>query len=373
MPARAAERWGSRSADGGTSFMEVEDGRAAVVTAADDHREKLLSPATGVLLLGAVTVLWGAQHSTIRLTLLDGDALDAAVLNLVRFGLAAVCFSPWLPAPRSAGAAVLAWRGGAELGFWLFLGFCLQSVGLLYTTAQRSGLLLYLNVKLVPFLAYCVFKREVALSAWVSAIIAFFGTFLVAGDGAGGHPPNIGDALSLTAACASALFIIRLETFAPVTNAKQLNAVSTAFVAALCLPWAFAEAALQAPPDMQGGITKLAEFACCQVAKRTQAMVQNHFLAMISLGVVTTAFTNYLQTVGQRSVSATVASVIYALDPLWGCLFAYLWLGELLGLQGLTGCAVLVFVWLYQLALSCRFADGAKPPASPERTAASAN
>ena len=36
---------------------------------------------------------------------------------------------------------------------------------------------------------------------------------------------------------------------------------------------------------------------------------------MIYLGVLTTAFTNWLQTIGQQSIPATTASAIYALDP----------------------------------------------------------
>ena len=87
-------------------------------------------------------------------------------------------------------------------------------------------------------------------------------------------------------------------------------------------------------------------------------------LSVIYLGVLTTAFTNWLQTIGQQSVPATTASAIYALDPplshalmrtlsscevkfshwllterlntklrLWGAFFAYLFLGEALGTQ----------------------------------------
>ena len=34
---------------------------------------------------------------------------------------------------------------------------------------------------------------------------------------------------------------------------------------------------------------------------------------------------------------------------LWGAFFAYLFLGETLGAQGLLGCLILFAVWLYQL------------------------
>ena len=39
-------------------------------------------------------------------------------------------------------------------------------------------------------------------------------------------------------------------------------------------------------------------------------------LSVVYLGVLTTAFTNWLQTIGQQSIPATTASAIYALDPI---------------------------------------------------------
>ena len=185
-------------------FWRLSDSESSI-----GGRRTTVSRSVAVLLLGMVTVLWGSQHSIIKYTLQQGanDSLQAACLNLVRFGLAGLCFSPWLPVvqPERQGVrARLEWRAGAELGFWLFLGFCLQAAGLLYTTAQRSGLLLYLNVKLVPFFAWSIFGRAVPLSAWLSALAAFLGTLLVAMDDAAGVDPNIGDLLSLLAAAASA-------------------------------------------------------------------------------------------------------------------------------------------------------------------------
>ena len=49
---------------------------------------------------------------------------------------------------------------------------------------------------------------------------------------------------------------------------------------------------------------------------------------LLYLGIVTTALANYLQTQGQRGVSASTASLIFALDPVWGAFFANLILGE---------------------------------------------
>ena len=104
--------------------------------------------------LNLVTLLWGSQHAVIKglVELTDSPAL----VNAVRFDLAALLALPWLPRPRLAlpntdpdtspdtapgtapgtspgddgaeAAAVRAtWAGGAELGLWTFAGFSLQA------------------------------------------------------------------------------------------------------------------------------------------------------------------------------------------------------------------------------------------------------
>jgi drug/metabolite transporter (DMT)-like permease len=52
-------------------------------------------------------------------------------------------------------------------------------MGLQATTAQRSGFLLYLNLKFVPFLAYLFYQRPIRPGTWISALTAFTGTALL--------------------------------------------------------------------------------------------------------------------------------------------------------------------------------------------------
>lgn len=59
------------------------------------------------------------------------------------------------------------------------------------------------------------------------------------------------------------------------------------------------------------------------------------------LAVVTTALTNWMQAVGQRSVPAERAAVIYAMDPVYAAGFAYLLLGETLGPAGVLGAGII--------------------------------
>jgi len=68
----------------------------------------------------------------------------------------------------------------------------------------------------------------------------------------------------------------------------------------------------------------------------------DHSGGIIYLGLIATALTNYLQTVGQKSIPPSQAAVIYSLDPLYGAFFANLWLGEEIGQRGWCGAALVL-------------------------------
>ncbi|GAX20375.1 hypothetical protein FisN_9Hh087 [Fistulifera solaris] len=287
---------------------------------------------SSVLLLNVVAVIWGSQHAVIKQVM---ESSDASFFTLLRFGLAALLAAPftpgvsrlWNPAIDTKEAAQT-WRWGLEMGFWMFLGFSFQAIGLEYTTAQKSGFLLYLNVKFVPFLAYLLLGRTIRRSTLLSALVAFTGTALLATAGSaseGLNDLNIGDAWSVAAAMASAMFILRLEqASAQVANAAEFNAASMWVVATLSAIWTCWNAV---PLDVGDALWRTAT---------------EHGWEIVYLGGVATALTNWIQSKAQKGISAERASVIYAMDPVYGAFFSSWWLGESLGgLQGWIGAGMI--------------------------------
>lgn len=205
----------------------------------------------------------------------------------------------------------------------MFLGYAMQAVALQTTTAARSGFLLYLNVKLVPLLAWALYARAIQPSVWASAALALFGTLLLSYDGS---PPVIGDAWSIGAAFASAMFIVQLEKASERVPAPALSAMSLAGVTLMSGVWMLCEAVLR------GGHTDMGRV----VAEILPDSLKGG-LGIVYLGLVTTALSNYLQAAGQKNVPAERAAVVYALDPVYGAIFAGALLGERLGVQGLIG------------------------------------
>lgn len=276
--------------------------------------------------------MWGTQHSIIKLAV-DSAHSTPASLNCARFFLAALVSAPFLPPLPRLSRLPLVWTRGLEQAAWMFAGYAAQAVALQTTTAARSGFLLYLNVKLVPLLARILYGRRIAPSVWASAALALAGTVLLTYDGS---PPVVGDLWSVAAAAASAMFIVRMERAAAVAEPSAVSAVAVAGVAGLSGVWAVLDAVWAAPGT--GGLELVKQVVDGIVPDSPETLA-----GVLYLGLVTTALSNYLQTVGQKRIPAEKAAVLYALDPVYGAMFAYLLLGESLGMQGIAG-AILVTI-----------------------------
>jgi drug/metabolite transporter (DMT)-like permease len=344
-----------------------------------------------VVLLNIVAIIWGTQHSIIKTVVED---CDASSFSLARFGIATVIASPYTPSigpfltrlfdidadtntntnantntariedgttsgcsdsdgsnssivrgeedddDDSKDAAFMAWKWGIEMGMWMFLGYAFQAVGLEYTTASRSGFLLYLNVKFVPFFARILFGRTISVSTWGSALAAVVGTALIAYDGGKTMIVwNVGDLLSIAAAAASAMFILRLESASnAVRDSSALNATSLWVVTLASLVWCILEGIIPTSTTtnpllllMENGSSYLVSsnqegaglwtVMTNSLEATSNGVIQTlmkHPVELLYLGGITTALANYIQTKAQGQISAERASIIYALDPVYG-------------------------------------------------------
>ena len=201
-----------------------------------------------------------------------------------------------------------------------------------YTTAQRSGFLLYLNVKFVPFFARILFGREISIPTWISAAVAVLGTALLSWEGSS-LDLNVGDLWSIAAAATSAMFILRLEAAsAAVADSGALNAACLWVVSIASLLWTLGQGILETSTVME---------TIPHVWDNVLFTMKTHPVELVYLSGITTALANYIQTRAQRSVSAERASVIYAMDPVYGAMFSYWLLGERLTTTGIVGASLI--------------------------------
>lgn len=265
-------------------------------------------------------------------------------------------------APRTDGAAAadagapLPLREGLELGAYLFLGSTLQIFGLRDTSASRGAFIVQLSTVLTPLLEGALARQWPARRVLAGCAVAFLGVALLVTEGGAGASSSLkGDLLIAASAVAYSLHVVRLSVHAPRLAPIQLaraKEVSRLGLASGVLAVGLAVSSTQA--------SEAAAF-CRAMASGGDAPL--HAAAILLwTGVVTTAFTTWGQSFGQAVVSASTASVVYTLQPVWSSVFASWLLGESFGPQACVGAVLILGALVLVVSL-----QGPEPPDSELR------
>jgi drug/metabolite transporter (DMT)-like permease len=282
------------------------------------HQERVSLGADFALL--AVAAIWGFTFTAVQRALDDAGPISFLA---ARFAIAALVLAAAFPRRalrinrKGLGFAVL-------IGLWLTLGYALQTVGLLYTTASRSAFITGTNLIFVPILAVAISRVRLRTTSVLAVPIAAAGMYLLTSPSTGGL--NRGDALTFGCALAFALHIATSERAAP-----HHDPVALAF-------WQILTALVAS-----GLLLGIAETPRLTLTSWTIA-------ALAVTGVFATALAFTVQMWAQRRTSATHAAVIFAAEPVFAGVFSYVIQHERLALGALFGCAlILVSILLTQL------------------------
>jgi len=186
------------------------------------------------------------------------------------------------------------------LGALVFLGYWMQTHGMVYISPSRSAFLTGLYVVLVPFADRLLRKTRVPLPAWIGSLLALIGTTMLIGGF--DTRPTIGDALTLACAVCFALHVVYTADFTMRHSALGLAAVQV-----------FAVGVFATPPSF---------FAPHKPMTPEVAWV------IVATAIVTTAIAFVALMWGQARVSATEAAVILAFEPVAASVTSILWYGE---------------------------------------------
>jgi drug/metabolite transporter (DMT)-like permease len=271
-----------------------------------------------LLTLLFVTVVWGATFPVLKVATTQLSGVETSAL---RFLLAALCMLPWaVRAPRAA------WRDGALLGALVLFSYVAQAFGLQFISSNRSAFLTSLNVLMVPLLGV-VFGNTLSWRIVLAAMLACAGIGLMSWDGGGNL---LADASTVAGALGYALYVIVLSARAGKHAARDLAATQIVWMAVLGGLWMLVEAIGTDRMQTLGG--------------RLNAEI---LWGLAYLGVVATAGMLFLQARAQAHVSADKAALIYAMEPVFAALFAWVWLSEGLTLRAALGGAVVVFAVVF--------------------------
>jgi len=249
------------------------------------------------LSLAFVALVWGSTFVVVKSALADISTLFFLAL---RFSLAALCMLAifWPAFRRSPGLAIRrGFAGGAIAGVLLWLGYVLQTFGLKYTTAGKSGFITGFYIALVPVLGAILYRRWPPAHELIGIALASAGIALLTVPRGGGLYLNIGDLLTLGCALAFAIHILVLGYY---SQRELFQAVALGQIA--CAAVLSTIALLWEPP--------------------TVLWNTNVFFGLALTSVFATALAFALQTWGQKYTSASRTALIFSLEPVFALLTA---------------------------------------------------
>jgi len=259
-----------------------------------------------------VTLVWGTTFVVVKRAIEDIPPFPFLTL---RFGLAFLTLLPFIWHQRSSITRDTIIKG-LGLGIVLFSGYAWQTLGLQYTTASNAAFITGLAVVLVPLLVVLTTKKMPKLALILGVVSATIGlALLTLGDSL---QLNRGDMMMLLCAFSFALQIYLVGRFAPTANATGLAAGQ--ILAVTLLSGLFSLILPQPSPNF----------------------TLNSGFALLLTAIPATSLAFYIQSKMQQFTTPTHTALIFAAEPVFAALFAYLFADEILSTKGIIGASLVL-------------------------------
>lgn len=276
------------------------------------NKKSQVSPLVADLSLLFVALSWGSTFIIVKTAVED---LPPFPFLAVRFAIAFVTLIPFLWIKRQyINKAVIG--KGLLLGVFLFLGYAAQTIGLQYTTASNAGFITGMNVVIVPvFVAYYL-RKFPPKNILLGVLFATIGLALLSlGDN---FSINSGDPIVLICAFCFAAQIYYVGRFAPDVDALVLTAFQILTVSVL------------------SGI-------CTVIVPQPPIIFSSYaWFGLILTAIFCTSLAFLIQTKMQQFTSASHTAIIFAAEPVFSAIFAYILAGELLSARGYIGAGLVL-------------------------------
>lgn len=279
-------------------------------------------------MIALVACAWGCSYLLMKVGL---AGIPPFCIIALRFGIAfaavAVVFRKKLA--RTTASTL---RRGALMGLFLFGLFAFLMHGLQYTSASNGGFLTATTVVFVPVINAVILRRKPAPATALGVCTTLAGIALLSLQGSLALHP--GDALCLVGALVYAGQILLTDRFSHEEDGVLLGVWQLGFAALFGL--------------------------VCTLLFETPALPGNaaQWGAILGLALVCSAFGFVVQPVAQRFTTPEHTGLLFALEPLFSAVFAFVFLGEKLSAQGYVG-AALVLAGVVVAALPSRAGKGA--------------
>ncbi|KAJ9708428.1 hypothetical protein PVL29_000459 [Vitis rotundifolia] len=164
-----------------------------------------------IILLNVLTVVYASNIPVVK----EVEAImDPATFAAVRFVVSAIPFIPFVVRARGD---VQTRNSGIELGFWVSLGYLMQSLGLLTSDAGRASFLSMFTVIVVPLLDGML-GATVPAHTWFGALMSILGVAMLESSGS---PPSVGDLLNFLSAVFFGVHMLRTQHISRSTSREN--------------------------------------------------------------------------------------------------------------------------------------------------------
>lgn len=215
---------------------------------------------------------------------------------------------------------------GCLIGFFLFIGYVFQTVGLQYTTSSNAGFITGVSVVLVPIMIAVRNRKMPSWQTSLMVIIAAIGLFLLSVP-AGNFSLGYGDFLILICAFGFALHIVFVDHYSYRHNALAITGIQILFVGILCLI----------------------------IGLLTEPLPQHLSISTISAIVITSVFATsmafLLQNYLQKFSTPTRFAVVLTSEPVFAAIAGFIWAGEILTERAYAGAGMILLAMLLSVFL----------------------
>jgi len=209
---------------------------------------------------------------------------------------------------------------GSIIGVFLAIAFITQTIGIMSTTPAKSSFITGLNVVIVPFLVWMIYKRSPGKKAYISAVVAFLGMGLLSLNFSEAMWLSFGDFMTLLCAIFFAAHITSVGFFANKTDALVIAATQVLFTGIVCM---IASLLFEVQPDVTTWSPSI-----------WVGMIYSVFLSTLAAFLI--------QNVAQTKTPSSHAAIILCLESVFGAMASAIFYGEILSMKMIIGC-VLIF------------------------------
>ena len=267
----------------------------------------------GEIILLLTSIMWGGGFIATEFSL--GSMTPLQVMT-IRFLIATIILcSVFFNQLKQISKSTL--KKGTLAGFFLFVGFVFQTVGLKYSTVSNNAFLSAIAVIFVPIIGIFL-GRKIDRYGIIGTILTVIGIAFLTINGSL-TSINIGDVLTILGAMFYAIQILLVDMFAKEEDVTVFTIVQ------ITMCFLFSLITMLIRGDLSFNITF------------------NSGGGVIYLTVFSTAIGLFLQVLGQKSTTETRAAIIMSTESVFGTIFAIILLNQALTIKVIIGC-IIIFI-----------------------------